>query len=146
MESALVRPARAEDCATLARLDGESLTGSWTREAFEDELGKSFARLRVMTHEEVVVGFVHAWVVADELQVLNVATARAARRQGVGRTLLRALFAEVRAAGCAFATLEVRTSNAPAIALYRGLGFSDDCVRHGYYSDGADALLMSARW
>jgi ribosomal-protein-alanine N-acetyltransferase len=39
--------------------------------------------------------------------------------------------------------LEVRRSNAPAIALYRALGFLHDTVRRGYYQDGEDAVLMS---
>ncbi len=141
-----MRVARPEDAAALARLDAEGLTGSWTREAYADEIEKSFARIRVGTIEESVVGFVHAWVVADELQVLNVATALAARRRGVARALLDALFSESRAAGCACATLEVRTENLAAIALYRGMGFREDGVRRKYYSDGADALLMSIRW
>jgi ribosomal-protein-alanine N-acetyltransferase len=39
--------------------------------------------------------------------------------------------------------LEVRTSNAGAIALYRRFGFEQKGVRKGYYPDnGEDALLF----
>jgi len=38
----------------------------------------------------------------------------------------------------------VRTSNAPAIALYRKLGFEEVGLRRGYYLDtGEDAYLMT---
>jgi ribosomal-protein-alanine N-acetyltransferase len=143
----IVRPATRDDLPALARIEAESLTGTWTLEALADELQKSFARLRVASLADgEVVAFAHGWLVADEVQVLNVATDARARRKGVARTLLEAWFAEARAAGFTCALLEVRASNAPAIALYRGLGFSEDAVRRRYYSDGEDALLMSVRW
>jgi ribosomal-protein-alanine N-acetyltransferase len=93
-----------------------------------------------------VCAFVHCWLIADEIQILNVATDRSYRRQGVARALLEALLDELSPKGFCVALLEVRASNAPAIALYRSLGFSDDAIRERYYSDGEDALLMSKRW
>ena len=43
-----------------------------------------------------------------------------------------------------YIVLEVRESNAPAIQLYRRLGFDQVGLRRGYYSDtGEDALLMT---
>ena len=47
-----------------------------------------------------------------------------------------------RAAGMERAVLEVRRYNQPAIALYRTLGFREKGLRHRYYADGEDALLM----
>jgi len=48
-----------------------------------------------------------------------------------------------RAAGCLLATLEVRRSNAPAIALYEHAGFRTVHVRARYYDDDdEDALVM----
>ena len=39
--------------------------------------------------------------------------------------------------------LEVDAANAPALALYRGLGFEAIATRTGYYGPGADAVIMS---
>jgi [ribosomal protein S18]-alanine N-acetyltransferase len=39
--------------------------------------------------------------------------------------------------------LEVRTSNLPAIALYRKLGFQTKSILKSYYRDGEDANLMA---
>lgn len=142
----VVRAALEADLDALARIESESLSGTWTREALADELHKSFARLRVVTEGERVCGFLHVWLVADEVQVLNVATDPAHRRRGLARALLVSLLDELRPQGFSCALLEVRASNAAAIALYRSLGFQEDAVRARYYSDGEDALLMSARW
>jgi len=48
-----------------------------------------------------------------------------------------------RAFGGETVTLEVRERNTPAIALYRGLGFSVAGRRPRYYGDGEDALIMT---
>ncbi len=84
------------------------------------------------------------WRVADEVEVLFVATAPAWRRQGVARALLVHALQAARDEGAARALLEVRRSNAPAIALYRALGFEVVGERRRYYDDGEDALLMAS--
>jgi len=142
----VIRAATEADLDALARIESESLSGTWTREALADELQKSYARVMVAARDHGVCAFVHCWLIADEIQILNVATDRSYRRQGVARALLEALLDELSPKGFCVALLEVRASNAPAIALYRSLGFSDDAIRERYYSDGEDALLMSKRW
>lgn len=139
-----IRPATRDDLDALARIESEHLSGTWSRDALADELEKTFARLRVATEADVVCAFVHGWLVADELHVLNVATHPAWRRRGVAKALLEAFFIEARASGSVKALLEVRASNVAAIALYKSFGFVEDAIRARYYSDGEDALLMSA--
>lgn len=78
---------------------------------------------------------------AASLDTLTVAPAF--RRQGVGRALLRAAFAQLCSEGAVFCFLEVRESNAPAIALYQSLGFAAVGRRRGFYQTPAeDALVM----
>lgn len=141
-----VRAANERDLDDLARIEHESLSGTWTRDALADELQKSFARLMVAERDDGVCAFVHCWLIADEIQILNVATAPSHRRRGVARALLRSLLDELQPKGFRVALLEVRASNVAAIALYHSMGFRDDAIRERYYSDGEDALLMSARW
>ncbi len=85
------------------------------------------------------------WLVVDELQILQVATAATHRRQGHGRTLLAHVLRRARAGGATAATLEVRAGNQAALALYRALGFVADGHRKGFYPDGEDAVLMRAQ-
>jgi ribosomal-protein-alanine N-acetyltransferase len=83
------------------------------------------------------------WLVHDEIHVLNVATAAAARRRGVGRALMALAEEEGRRRGCRMATLEVRRSNAPALALYRAIGYRQVGVRPNYYAEEReDAIVM----
>jgi [ribosomal protein S18]-alanine N-acetyltransferase len=89
------------------------------------------------------VAFVVAWHVADELHVLNIATAPAMRRRGLARALMAEALVYAAAQRIRIVLLEVRRSNRPAIKLYRGLGFTALGVRPGYYSDNdEDAIEM----
>ncbi len=88
--------------------------------------------------------FLIAWLVADELHVLSLATLPVFRRKGLGSALLRHALVFARENGVRLVLLEVRRSNAIAIALYRSLGFSATAVRPHYYADNAeDAVEMS---
>jgi ribosomal-protein-alanine N-acetyltransferase len=89
-------------------------------------------------------GFIAARVAADECEILNLAVARAYRRRGVARRLVEHALAEARRAGARRCWLEVRASNAGAIACYRALGFRRSGLRRGYYSAPVeDAVVMS---
>ncbi|CBV43722.1 ribosomal protein S18-alanine N-acetyltransferase [Halomonas elongata] len=81
-----------------------------------------------------------------ELQSILVASH--ARRRGLAVALMEAVIAQAKAWKSERLLLEVREANAPAITLYRRMGFAEDGRRRDYYPslDGAgreDALLMS---
>jgi ribosomal-protein-alanine N-acetyltransferase len=73
---------------------------------------------------------------------MNVAVNPDRRREGVAAALLNHLFDEADKPGEQY-TLEVRPSNAGAIALYESFGFKRAGLRKGYYHDNKeDALIM----
>jgi [ribosomal protein S18]-alanine N-acetyltransferase len=68
-----------------------------------------------------------------------------ARRQGLGADLLRALLAWATQNGAGHFSLEVRASNAPAIALYSNFGLRQEGRRPRYYAHPEeDALLLGS--
>jgi ribosomal-protein-alanine N-acetyltransferase len=97
----------------------------------------------IRSRSGLIVGFLLAWSVADELHLLELASHPEHRRQGFARALLNALIAHARAQQKRLLLLEVRCSNHAAIALYESAGFHRTGVRRGYYSDTAeDAVEM----
>lgn len=75
----------------------------------------------------------------DEAEILNLAVDPGFRRRGVASALLSAVSS--RARGTIF--LEVAEPNAPAIALYRKLGWEQAGLRAGYYNHGVvNAVVM----
>ncbi len=107
----------------------------------EAELLRRYARLWVAA-TDAPVGFLPAWEVADELQLHDVVVAPSHRRQGIGRALMTALCAFAAERGARFVLLEVRKSNAAAIALYREFDFEVTGERSNYYANGEAALEM----
>src|SRR5262249_25109113 len=84
-----------------------------------------------------------AWHVADELHVLNVATAPSHQRRGIATALIREAIAYARAHHVRILFLEVRGSNRAALRLYRKLGFTAIGMRPKYYADNdEDAMEM----
>jgi ribosomal-protein-alanine N-acetyltransferase len=99
----------------------------------------------VRTRERSVAGFVAFWRVLDEMHINNLAVHPECRRQGLGRLLLRQTLVAAESSGIRRATLEVRRSNAPALALYEAAGFTAAGVRPNYYSHPVeDALVLAA--
>jgi len=89
------------------------------------------------------IAFLVVWMVADEIHVIDLATAPRARRRGAARLLVEHAIRRGSALGARVVLLEVRASNAPAIALYSSMQFEASRVRPEYYSEPTeDALEM----
>ncbi|PKQ12235.1 MAG: ribosomal-protein-alanine acetyltransferase [Alphaproteobacteria bacterium HGW-Alphaproteobacteria-1] len=87
-------------------------------------------------------GFALGRVIADEAELLTLATDPGHRRQGHARACLSAFAAEASARGADTAFLEVAEDNAAALALYDGAGFTQTARRAGYYPGGRAAVVM----
>lgn len=120
---------------------------------FEVELTENpFARLLTAHIEHAgrpsevlreLVGYICFWVVFEELRMMNLAVAPQVRHRGIGRWLLQQAVTMGLEQGARRALLEVRASNAPALALYEQAGFARSGVRTKYYTNPVeDAVLM----
>ena len=114
----------------------------WRAEQFLQELNNPVSQIDLLSAEGQLCGYICYWLIAGEMQILNIATAPDWRRQGVADRLLTRVFETCRSAGLASAWLEVREGNLAAISLYRRHGFEVAGGRTGYYRDGENALLM----
>ena len=146
-----IRAMAEHDLESVLTLLGESVEGPrWTRRHCEQILlaapADPFALggLVALSGGRVVGFAAVTWLrqeAAAELEGLVVE--REHRRQGIGAALIDACMAWAANAGASAIRLEVRASNAAAISLYRGLGFSTTGIRRAYYSAPVeDALLL----
>jgi len=91
------------------------------------------------------IGFAMARVMLEDAELLLLAVAPDARRQGVATALIARAAGAARAKGAARLLLEVRDGN-EALALYRTRGFAEIGRRRGYYRGPAgthDALTLA---
>ena len=138
--------ATAAECEAMAAVHAEAFPASWREDEFEDLLeGKGIYGFLAASAASPL-GVILCRVAAAEMEVLTIGVASTARRKGVARALLAAALPPARELGAAEVFLEVAVDNAPAIALYEGLGFRRAGLRKAYYNRGPagfmDALVM----
>ena len=134
----------AEHITQIEEIERKCFSRPWT-------VGQLRSQMRDAQHEFIaavcdgsVLGYVGLIYVLDEGYISNVAVHPDARRQGIGDALIDALAAKAAELELAFLTLEVRESNAPAIALYAKHGFHPVGKRKNYYdAPKEDAVLMT---
>ncbi|WP_307857385.1 ribosomal protein S18-alanine N-acetyltransferase [Mycobacterium sp. SM1] len=136
-------PRDADRCAQLeAQLFGGD--GPWPKEAFVREITSTHNRYVGARARDVLVGYAGISRLGRtppfDYEVHTIGVDPAYQGRGIGRRLLEALL-EFAAGSPVY--LEVRTDNAPAIALYRSVGFTEVALRRRYYRvSGADAYTM----
>ena len=139
-------PSSSPDLSELARIHAACFTGTAPRPWPEEEIAGLLSLSYVFLLNEPG-GFLLGQAIAGEAEILTLAVAPEARRQGLARRLVTEFLREAAARGSDSAFLEVSTENAPAIALYEAAGFTKAGLRRGYYDSdtGAkiDALVMS---
>jgi ribosomal-protein-alanine N-acetyltransferase len=150
--SFLIRALAAEDLDRVPALAAGSDGPRWTRSDYEGILLAAPADPLqrcglVALSDGYLSGFaVTSWLrheTSAELEGLFVD--RAYRRQGIGTALVGACMAWAANAGATTVRLEVRASNAAALALYQRRGFVAKGFRRAYYSVPVeDAVLLEA--
>ena len=141
------RAATPDDIAAVLEIERASFGDPWSEATFRDLLRLRHAIFLVATDgaRPSVCGYVIAAVVSGEAEVLNLAVARDARRRGLGGRLLDAGLGAVSERGAREVFLEVRESNAAALALYLSRGFSALTRRARYYRNPVEDALVLRR-
>ncbi len=142
MSALCIVPMAEEHIASLAALESCCFADPWSESALREELANPHARFLVALDGDTVVGYLGCHHVMYEAFIANVAVSPDHRRRSIGRALVEA--AKQDAAALDRLTLEVRVSNAAAIALYRSLGFVEDGIRPRFYAHPTeDAAIYS---
>lgn len=130
--------------AEVMKIEEESFPDPWSRRSFKREISEnSYASYLIAVLDQLVIGYIGAWIITDELHITNLAIAKPYRQSGVAQTLIDSLLNFSLEEDCQRATLEVRVSNFAAIKLYKNKGFIAVGIRPKYYAnDNEDALIM----
>ena len=132
-----LEPLKVSDSEAVSMLHQEDFVRPWTDIEFaallEQDTVFGYAARETGHGAKPPVGFVLARLAAGEGEILTVAVSRAHRRQGLGWQLMDAVLRELHAQRAEALFLEVDETNAPAIALYRRLGFRQVGQRPNYY-------------
>ena len=118
-------------------------------EALSRTLANPTGRAWAISEEQGAQGVVWFSIVQNEAEIIDIRVDNRYRRTGIGESLLTQAFEKLRVSSIRSIFLEVRSSNAGALALYEKLGFSMMGRRENYYKTAAgreDALTMRCDW
>jgi len=117
----------------------------WSRANFIDSMASNYS-CWVCRVDGKAAGYFVLMLAVDDAHLLTIAVAESQQRHGLGARLLRQAMSVGRAGRATTLLLEVRPSNAKALAMYRHFGFAQIGVRRGYYpAEGGreDALVLT---
>ena len=133
--------------AQIAQLERRCFSDPWSENSIRSELTGRLSLWVVALDGDTVAGYVGSQSVLGESDMMNVAVAPEYRRQGIAQALILELIRRLAQQGNHSLMLEVRASNAPAIALYEKLGFAQVGRRPNYYRNPKeDALILRKEW
>ncbi|HEX6100221.1 MAG TPA: ribosomal protein S18-alanine N-acetyltransferase [Thermoanaerobaculia bacterium] len=140
-----IKAAKRADVDAIHRLEEGSFPAPWRREFFLSEL-RADGRFNIVAKlDGLLVGYLFAMWIFDEMHVNKIAVDPNVRRRGIADALMARCFEFAREHGVESISLEVRQSNEGAQAFYRHLEFEAAYLRPRYYPDGEAAVVMMRR-
>lgn len=138
----------APDFAALHAICFTETPPPWSAAAVESALTDQNTQvISALSPEGALIGFAFGLRAGDDIELLTLCVAPAARRQGLANALLTALATGAARDGFSRFTLEVAENNAGACALYRRFGFEPIARRKRYYPQPSgpaiDALILA---
>ena len=135
-----VRITKSDLCGA-ARLEALCFSEPWSENALQMLLSENAVGFAVKDGQDVLA-YGGMMTVLDEGQITNSAVSPEHRRRGFGEAVTRALLDYAKERGIVSVSLEVRESNAAAIALYEKLGFERRGIRKGFYRAPIEAAIV----
>ncbi len=135
---------RAEDVDAVLNIEQRVHAHPWTRGNFTDALDSGYV-CKVAELGDAVIGYAILMPAPDEAHLLDIGIVVEHQGKGLGGELLEQMTNLARTLGMKRLLLEVRPSNAAALALYRKHGFRQIGLRRGYYpahTGREDAIVM----
>jgi ribosomal-protein-alanine N-acetyltransferase len=136
-----------DDVDAVTAIEKLVFTDPWPKSAFREMLEISNrVNLLLIAPDGDLAGYIFAQIVADELQIQNIAVAPPYRRQRLGALLLGKAEEEGAARGALCSVLDVRATNEAALGLYQSFGYRMIGRRKNYYRRPVcDALVLYRR-
>ena len=145
--TALLRPAIESDLREVVAIERGCFADPWSEESFRRLLAGEPAifLVAVFPPEDTIAGYVIAFSIEDDAEILNVAVEVGFRGKGLAGQMLDAVLIELGARRVSNAYLEVRESNRGARALYASRGFTEIGRRPAYYRRPVEDALVLRR-
>ena len=146
-----------QDVPAVAAIERQCFSLPWSEQSLIDSITREDTLFLVCTEavesaddvsytkeaKQTVLGYIGMYLSFDEGDITNVAVAPEHRQRGVGQFLVAHAKVAAKEKRIENILLEVRVSNAPAISLYKKMGFEELGLRKNFYEHPVeDAIIM----
>lgn len=140
-----IRSMKASDLSAVLAIERQVYNFPWSEGIFRDCFTAGYS-CWVCEDLEKVVSYSILSIAAGEAHIMNISVDPKEQKQGIGGKMIKHLIKVARQGKAQSIFLEVRPSNAAAIALYEKMGFNQIGVRKNYYPgpEGREDALMLA--
>lgn len=140
----MIRKAEEKDLPVLVELEKDLFPDDpWPLKEFLYEMHENpYAAIYVYEEDGEIIGYLDHWILFEQAQIADVGVRKDRQHGGIGQKLMAYCVNQSILNHCENLSLEVRVSNAHAIALYENSGFINAAKRKHYYENGEDAYLM----
>ena len=140
-----VREMTYDDIDEVLRIENNSFSDAWSREAFEYSINAEYDYTIVAEYDGEIAGYAMLRSSIDTADITNIAVDEKKRRKGIAYELMKSLLAYGYSTGVTTYTLEVRSHNYAAIRLYEKFRFEIVGIRKNYYSNPVENGLLMIR-
>lgn len=132
------------------QIQTESGLSVWTKKDYLNELGKDDSIFKIAQNTDgKIIGFAlvrlligNSLTSFDSSEILNIAVRESFRQKGIGQMIFDEVLQELKRINVKEIWLEVRESNAKAIAFYQKNGFEFQFERKNYYQNPSENALV----
>lgn len=144
--TAVIVPMDESHVSQIAELEMLCFSAPWSEASVREELSNSTAHFLTAVSDKMVLGYIGVHEICGEAYIANVAVHPDYRRLGLGERLMQTAYDGAKERECEFITLEVRKSNAPAIALYEKQGYNIAGERKNFYTDPVENGIIMTKY
>lgn len=135
-----IKTATSDNIKDIVKIENACFSAPWSEKSIKESIENPCSHFYIAYVDGRVAGYMGLQIFANEGYVTNIATMPEYRRQGIAKALIEKAVENK----MDFITLEVRESNAPAIALYTEVGFENMGLRPDFYSKpDENAIIMT---
>jgi ribosomal-protein-alanine N-acetyltransferase len=148
-----IRNFEAKFADEIMQIQAETGLSFWSKKDYINELVKDDSIFKVaQTADKKIIGFALVRLLIgdsaasfDSSEILNIAVRKSFQKQGFGQIIFGEIFCELEQKNIKEIWLEVRESNAKAIAFYQKNGFEFQFERKNYYQNPPENALVYRR-
>ena len=129
----------------LANINYSDFDDFWNTATINDELKSNNSMYIIAKMDDEIVGFAGLKIIIDEAEIMNIATKKTFRHQGIASYMMDYLISYCKNNNIKSINLEVNIKNSIAINFYKKYNFINVGLRKKYYNHNDDALLMTLK-